>query len=140
MPEPPWMPSGQGKGQVLWAVLLLPPSCFLLLTFPQPRSLSHKSCVSQEFHSSPGFWSEERYFSLLGRLIQKQVSCTSHCESASPDERFQMPSPITLETFTSNTRLHYLPTLKILLLPLPFHIQNQLQTGITQQPSHSPDQ
>lgn len=59
----------------------------------------------------------------------KKASRTSHCESASPVERLEMPSPITLESFTSNTRLHCLLTLKIPLLPLPFHIQNQLQTG-----------
>lgn len=59
----------------------------------------------------------------------KQVPCTSHYESASPDEGLEMPSPITLEPFTSNTKLHCLPTLKIPLFPLPFHIQNQFQTG-----------
>lgn len=34
------MSSGQGKGQVLWAFLLLPPSHFLLLTILQPPSLT----------------------------------------------------------------------------------------------------
>lgn len=126
------MLSGQGKGH---SVGILAPSPLPFVNFPTIM-ISHNSCVSQEFCSSPGFCSEERYFSQLGWLTQKQVSCTSHCESASPDERLQMPSPITLETFTSSTRLHCLPTLKILLLP----IQNQLQTGFTQQPSHSPEQ
>lgn len=36
MPEPLWMSSAQGKGQVLWVFVLLPPSHFLLLIFLQP--------------------------------------------------------------------------------------------------------
>ena len=70
----------------------------------------------------------------------KQGPCTSHCESASPAERLEMLSAITLETFTSNTALCCLPTLKTPLLPPPSHIQNHLQTGgLIWQPPHSQD-
>lgn len=110
----------------------------LFITFPTiTKHLLHLLCQSRAA-TSAGSWSEDGHFPWLGGSIQ--VPCTSHCESASPDKRLSMPSPITPETFTSNTRLHCLPMLKISLLPLPFHIHKQFQAGgFIWQVTHSSD-